>query len=175
MLRSKYAAADTPTYVRMRFAYHGAEYQIKRNPEYRRPAKKGEGYTTNKADAELIFPDGHIVTKNREVTRAVAELLGLDKNRFTQIAMIAQGDFLRLLYAKTEDRSKIFREIFHTKAYQTLQERLKTEAGTLRQNMKHWKRVLISIWKGFSARRLILPPEWKVYGRTGRLFPQGIL
>lgn len=133
MLRSKYASADTPTYVRMTFVYHGAEYRITRNPEYRRPAKKGDGYTTNKADAELVCPDGCIVTKNREVTRAVAELLGLDKNQFTQIAMIAQGDFLRLLYAKTEDRSKIFREIFHTKAYQTLQERLKAEAGALRQ------------------------------------------
>lgn len=133
MLRSKYAAAVTPTYVRMRFVYHGAEYRITRNPEYLRPSKKGEGYTVNKADAELVCPDGRIVTKNREVTRAVAELLGLDKNQFTQIAMIAQGDFLRLLYAKTEDRSKIFREIFHTKAYQTLQERLKAEAGALRQ------------------------------------------
>lgn len=133
MLRSKYAAADTPTYVRMRFAYRGAEYQITRNPEYRRPSRKGEGYTANKADAELIFPDGRVVTKNRDVTKAAAELLGLDKNQFTQIAMIAQGDFLRLLYARTEDRSKIFREIFHTKAYQTLQERLKTEAGALRQ------------------------------------------
>lgn len=133
MLRSKYAAADKPTYVRMRFAYRGAEYLITRNPEYRRPSKKGEGYTINKADAELVCPDGRIVTKNRDVTKAVAGLLGLDKNQFTQIAMIAQGDFLRLLYAKTEDRSKIFREIFHTKAYQTLQERLKAEAGALRQ------------------------------------------
>jgi len=133
MLRSKYAAADTPTYVRMLFSYRGAEYRITRNPEYRRPSRKGEGYTVNKADAELVCPDGRIVTKNREVTRAVTELLGLDKNQFTQIVMIAQGDFLKLLYARTEDRSRIFREIFHTKAYQTLQERLKTEAGALRQ------------------------------------------
>ncbi len=134
MLRSKYASSGTPTFVRMKFAYHDAVYQITRNPEYRRPAKKGEGYTNHKADAELLCPDGRIVTKNREVTRAVTELLGLDKSQFTQIAMIAQGDFLRLLYAKTEERSKIFREIFHTKAYQTLQERLKMEAGGLRQD-----------------------------------------
>lgn len=133
MLRSKYATVTTPTFVRMKFVYHGAVYQISRNPEYRRPAKKGDGYTSHKADAELVCPDGCIVTKNREVTKAVSELLGLDKNQFTQIAMIAQGDFLRLLYAKTEERSKIFREIFHTKAYQTLQERLKAEAGALRQ------------------------------------------
>lgn len=133
MLRSKYAAVDTPTFVRMKFVYRDAIYQITRNPEYRRPAKKGDGYTNHKADAELLYPDGRIVTKNRDVTKAVTELLGLDKNQFTQIAMIAQGDFLRLLYARTEERSKIFREIFHTKAYQTLQERLKAETGALRQ------------------------------------------
>ncbi len=132
MLRSQYAAKETPTFVRMTFSYRGAQYQITRNPEYQRPLKKGEGYTVNKADAELIYPDGHIVTKSRDVTKAVTELLGLDKNQFTQIAMIAQGDFLRLLYAKTEERSKIFREIFHTKAYQVLQEKLKAESGKLR-------------------------------------------
>lgn len=134
MLRSKYAAADTPTFVRMKFTCHDAVYHITRNPEYRRPAKKGNGYTNHKADAEFICPDGRVVAKNREVTKAVTELLGLDKNQFTQIAMIAQGDFLRLLYAKTEERSKIFRDIFHTKAYQTIQERLKAEAGVLRQD-----------------------------------------
>lgn len=133
MLRSQYATEDTPTFIRMKFVYRDAVYRITRNPEYRRRAKKGDGYTNHKADAELICPDGRIVVKNREVTRAVTELLGLDKNQFTQIAMIAQGDFLRLLYAKTEERSKIFREIFHTKAYQILQERLKTEAGALKQ------------------------------------------
>ena len=132
MLRSQYAAKETPTFVRMTFSYRGAQYQITRNPEYQRPLKKGEGYTVNKADAELIYPDGHIVTKSRDVTKAVTELLGLDKNQFTQIAMIAQGDFLRLLYAKTEERSKIFREIFHTKAYQVLQEKLKADSGKLR-------------------------------------------
>ena len=132
MLRSKYARPETPTFVKMTFSYREKEYQITRNPEYLRPLKKGEGYTTNKADAELLYPDGHIVTKSREVTKAVTELLCLDKNQFTQIAMIAQGDFLKLLFAKTEERSKIFREIFHTKAYQTLQEKLKAEAGQLR-------------------------------------------
>ncbi|MCM1253587.1 MAG: SMC family ATPase [Clostridium sp.] len=132
MLRSQYAAKETPTYVKMTFSYHGAEYRITRNPEYQRPLKKGEGYTLNKAEAELVYPDGHMVTKSRDVTKAVTKLLGLDKNQFTQIAMIAQGDFLRLLYAKTEERSKIFREIFHTKAYQALQERLKSESGKLR-------------------------------------------
>ena len=133
MFRSKYAKQDTATYVILRFQYHDQEYEITRSPEYLRPAKRGEGMTLSRAEATLTYPDGHVVTKSKDVTRAVTELLGIDKNQFTQIAMLAQGDFLRLLYAKTEERSKIFREIFHTKAYMALQERLKSEANALRQ------------------------------------------
>ena len=98
-----------------------------------RPSKRGEGTTLSRAEATLTYPDGHVVTKSKDVTRAVTELLGIDKDQFTQIAMLAQGDFLRLLYARTEERSKIFREIFHTRAYQSLQDKLKGEANALRQ------------------------------------------
>lgn len=140
MFRSKYAAPQIPTYVRLDFSYREAVYQITRNPEYARPAKKGGGTTINKAEAELIYPDGHAVTKSREVTRAVTELLGLDKKQFTQIAMIAQGDFLRLLFAKTEERSKIFRDIFHTKAYLVLQERLREETNRLRRECEDYRK-----------------------------------
>lgn len=131
MLRSQYANPGTPTFVEMRFLYRQEEYEIRRNPEYIRPAKKGGGMTTEKADAMLSYPDGRIVTKTKEVTKAIIELIGLDRNQFTQIAMIAQGDFLKLLFAKTEERSKIFREIFDTKKYQILQDRLKAEKNSL--------------------------------------------
>lgn len=132
MFRSKYAKPETPTFVELEFLYHGEIYCVRRNPEYMRPAKKGTGMTAEKADALLTYPNGRIVTKTKEVTKALVELIGLDKNQFTQIAMIAQGDFLKLLLAKTEERSKIFREIFDTKLYQVLQERLKSESGILR-------------------------------------------
>ncbi len=133
MFRSKYAKADTATYVTLCFEYHERQYEITRSPEYMRPAKRGEGMTLSRAEATLTYPDGHIVTRSKEVTKAVTQLLGIDRNQFTQVAMIAQGDFLRLLYAKTEERSKIFREIFHTKTYLFLQERLKNESNALRQ------------------------------------------
>jgi len=131
MLRSKYADPDTPTFVEMVFKYAGKEYKLTRNPEYTRPAKRGEGTTSEKSDAELIYPDGKIVTKSREVTQAVTELMGIDRNQFTQIAMIAQGDFLKLLLAPTEDRKKIFRQIFKTELYSVLQDKLKYESGEL--------------------------------------------
>ena len=136
--RSKYARVDTDTYVTLRFMYHGDEYEITRQPEYMRPSKRGEGMTLNRAEASLTYPDGHVVTKSRDVTAAVVELLGIDRNQFVQIAMIAQGDFQRLLYAKTEERSGIFREIFHTKAYAILQDKLRGESNALRARCEEY-------------------------------------
>ncbi|MDE7245456.1 MAG: SMC family ATPase, partial [Oscillospiraceae bacterium] len=114
MLRSQYASPETPTEVTLVFTYRGQQYTVRRNPKYLRPRKKGEGFTTQNASADLIFPDGRIVTKDREVTAEIEKIMGIDRSQFTQIAMIAQGDFMRLLLAKTEARQDIFRKIFKT-------------------------------------------------------------
>ncbi|MCH4191388.1 MAG: SMC family ATPase [Butyrivibrio sp.] len=128
MFRSKYADDQTPTFVELTFLYHDRIYTVRRNPDYERAKSRGEGVTVQKAEAELLFPDGRpAVTRTRDVTKAVTELIGLDRNQFSQIAMIAQGDFLKLLLAKTEDRSRIFREIFKTGRYQQLQDSLRRE------------------------------------------------
>ena len=148
MFRSKYAEADAETYVTLRFLYHGDEYEITRKPEYMRPAKRGEGMTLSRAEAVLTYPDGHVVTKSRDVTAAVASLLGLERSQFTQIAMIAQGDFLRLLYARTEERSAIFREIFHTKAYAVLQDKLRAESGKLRAQCEEYGKSIAQYREG---------------------------
>ena len=131
MLRSKYAEPATPTEVELVFENGGKTYTVKRNPEYQRPAIRGEGMTLQKADASLTMPDGRIITKLKEVNSALREVVGVDREQFAQIAMIAQGDFLRLLLADTKQRQTIFREIFKTAYYQTLQDRLKGESGAL--------------------------------------------
>lgn len=126
MFRSKYAGSEVPTFVKLTFLYKGKEYTVKRNPEYLRKKERGEGFTSQKAEAELIYPDDRQpVTKTKEVTKAVTELLGLDYNQFTQIAMIAQGDFQKLLLAGTAQRSEIFRQIFHTGIYRDIQMKLR--------------------------------------------------
>lgn len=129
MFRSKYAGEEVPTFVELEFVYREKRYRIRRNPEYLRPKGRGTGYTMQKADAELTFFDGRQpVTRTREVTRAVEELIGLDYRQFTQIAMIAQGDFQKLLLAGTQERGEIFRQIFHTGLYQEVQNRLRDAA-----------------------------------------------
>jgi len=134
MFRSKYAKEDTETFVEMEFEYRNRIYKVRRNPEYMRKSKRGEGMTKQVADAFLEYPDSrNVVTKTKEVTRAVQELIGLNREQFSQVAMIAQGDFLKLLLAKTEDRIKIFRQIFNTAIYKTIQDKLRAEEKSIRE------------------------------------------
>ena len=131
MLRSKYAAPDTPTFVELTFRYRDSTYFVRRSPEYERPARRGGGTVSQKPEAELHLPDGRVIARYRDVTAEITRILGVDKNQFCSIAMIAQGDFLKLLLASTEERQKIFRQIFRTAPYQLLQERLKAESAEL--------------------------------------------
>ena len=131
MLRSKYAAPETPTFVELTFLNGGKTYTVHRNPEYTRPKTRGTGTTVQKADAELTMPDGRVITKARDVTAAVTDIVGVDREQFARIAMIAQGEFRKLLLAQTDERKAIFRQIFHTGQYQALQNRLKEEAAAL--------------------------------------------
>ena len=134
MLRCKYADDKTPTFVELEFEVHGVRYTVRRNPEYQRPKTRGEGMTTEKADATLTYPDTRPpVTKAKDVTAAVQEIIGLDYNQFSQIVLIAQGQFTKLLNASTEERSRIFRKLFRTQRYAQLQERLQAEAAALNQ------------------------------------------
>lgn len=134
MFRSKYADLETPTFVKLTFKYKDNEYVVKRNPEYERASQRGSGVTKQTAGVELTLPDGKVLTKTKEVDTAIKNIMGIDKNQFCQIAMIAQGDFLKLLLAPTRERIEIFRHIFKTKLYSDLQNKLKQEASSLDNN-----------------------------------------
>ena len=131
MLRSKYTTDGTPTFVKLTFSYGDKTYTVKRSPEYERPAKKGGGTVVQKAEVELTKPDGTVITKLREADREICEIMRITREQFMQISMIAQGAFLKLLHASTEERVKIFREIFNTGKYEQLTERLKAESRRL--------------------------------------------
>lgn len=152
MLRSRYAEPDTPTEVKLVFAYRNKEYEIRRNPTYQRPKLRGEGMTQENASAELRLPGGEILTRTGEVDEKIREILGMTRDQFMQIAMIAQGDFLKLLLAKTEERRKIFSSIFRTGRYARLEERLKQET---RQARKTYDDLMREI--GFEQERARLP------------------
>lgn len=131
MFRSKYAAPETPTFVELTFRYARQQYTVRRVPDYERPAKRGTGMVKQQQEAELHCPDGTVVTRTREVNAAIESIMGISRNQFTQIAMIAQGDFRKLLLADTGERIQIFRKLFRTERYSTLQEQLKVQTNEL--------------------------------------------
>lgn len=131
MFRSKYADAKTPTFVRLEFEYDGKVYEIERNPAYERPKERGEGTTLQNANATLTTQDGTPISGLKNVDARIYDILGIDRTQFSQIAMIAQGDFMKLLFSKTDERQKIFRKIFKTDLYVRLQDALKKDANEL--------------------------------------------
>lgn len=138
LFRCLNAKPETPTEVDLTFAYDGKEYRICRNPEYERPAKRGSGTTKEAAAVTFYYPDetGRVseisrsVSKEKDVTEAVKSVMGgLDKDQFSQIAMIAQGDFMKILLEETKDRRATFRKIFKTENFEKLQKKISEEAS----------------------------------------------
>jgi exonuclease SbcC len=155
MMRSQYAKDDNRTYVEMKFIYNGEIYQINRSPRQNRISKKknkdGEyTITVDQPNVELILPDGMpYMGKMKETNQKIIEIVGLDVNQFTQIAMIAQGDFLKLLHAPSKERKEIFTKIFNTRIYWRIEDELKTRTkamyGMLEDNRKDIERELRDI------------------------------
>ena len=148
MLRSKYVKPEDPTYVELTFAYDGKEYTVRRNPEYERAKTRGTGTTRQAAEAALTFPDGSVVTRLKEVDKAIHEIIGLTREQFSQVSMISQGDFRRLLQSDTRERQKIFRDIFGTGLFVSLQIQLKERASSLREEKEQTQRSIQQYMSG---------------------------
>ena len=159
MFRSKYADLKTETYVELLFECNGKQYRVRRSPAYERAKKRGEGTTNSLAEAELEFFDGRpIVTKVELVTKEVEKIIGLSKTQFSQIAMIAQGQFRELLVAETKERREIFRHIFETGNYDKLQQKVSDECKELSDNIKIQRRSIEE-----ETHRIMVDPEDKLH------------
>lgn len=149
MFRSLYVSLQDQTYVELRFSFQQKIYKLRRNPAYERTALRGKGVTMEKADA-VLESDGEILANGyEEVTRYISALIGLDGDQYRQIALLAQGDFQRMLFASTKEREKIFRQLFHTQRFADLQEQLKAMQSEneekLRKHREQQKTILNSI------------------------------
>lgn len=135
--RSDYAAAEAETYVEFFFEHRGREYRIKRAPEYERRKLRGEGTTKQAAYAEFECAEtGELITRIDAVNARVGELTGLSRSQFAQTVMIAQGDFLKILNAKSEDRKRLFQKLFDTEVFAGIQQRLKDMNGECAQEVE---------------------------------------
>ena len=135
-LRSDFAAPDAQTFVQLEFVHRGKTYTLKRNPAYERPKLRGSGTVKEKPDALLTRPGEPPVQGVRQVNTAVRELLGIDCAQFKQVGMIAQGEFMKLLNASTDEREGILRQVFATQKYQNLTNALQAAAGEAREACK---------------------------------------
>lgn len=184
MMRSHYADEESETYVELEFCYRNEIYKIRRNPEYLRLGKRkyadgSNRYVKETAKVELTLPDGNVFTgKKKETDAKIVEIMGVDADQFTQISMIAQGDFLKLLHAESKERRKIFSRIFHTRYYFLVQERLKKQASDLYYQLqngiedtkKEMDRVELPDDKGIVARwKEIMKQEVTSYEETVEL------
>lgn len=151
MMRSKYADVGTPTEVELLFECGGKEYTVRRNPEYERPSKKGGGTTLQRAEASLTIEGGEVISKRMEVDERVHEIIGVSREEFTQIAMIAQGDFLKLLLASTQERQKIFRQIFKTARYEELQRCLQERCSEIKRDFDFANQAMLQLLSGIAC------------------------
>lgn len=149
--RSDFAEEEEETYVELTFLHHNREYRIIRNPSYQRTKKRGSGTTEQKNNATLILPDGRVISGYAQVTQAVTDLLGIDWRQYKQISMLAQGEFLQLLTAGSDERGMIFRKVFGTNSYAVLQMKLKEMAGKLRRQCEETDRGILQYLSGIAV------------------------
>ena len=133
-LRSHFADDNTETYVELEFELRGEKYTVNRVPKQKKKKARGEAYTEKSADATLTLPDGKVITKVKNVTDKIIEILGITREQFKQIVMLAQGEFKKLLLADSVEREGIFRKIFNTYDFEKIQAELKDKAANLSKN-----------------------------------------
>ncbi len=126
--RSDYASNDTPTFVTLRFRHRAETWRITRNPEYVRKKQRGEGTVSVAAKAELLNEDTMEEWSGlNQVDEKIQEIIGLTQDQFSRTTMIAQGDFLKILNAKSIERKELFQKLFGTEQFARFQLRLKDE------------------------------------------------
>ena len=143
-MRSDFAGPEEETWVELTFSHLGKLYRIRRNPKYDRAKKSGTGMTSQSANAQLDTPD-KVYTGYNPVTEQVELLLGINYRQFKQIAMLAQGEFLRLLLADSKERGDIFRKVFHTEQYAGLQAVLKQEMLQSKRRREEQQQILLHL------------------------------
>lgn len=139
-LRSDFADFQTPTEVELWFSVREKKYYVKRTPEYIRPKKRGEGFVKSDSSAEIILSKDKTITGVTQVTKEVENILGITKEQFKQLVMIPQGEFKRLLNAKSDEKEEIFRKIFGTEAFQDIQNQIKQKSIKLERSIKQVQR-----------------------------------
>lgn len=159
-LRSDFAENSRLTFVELDFELRGEVYHIKRIPQQLRPKVKGEGFTNQGSEAELVLPNGKVRTGTNNVTNKITELLGINKDQFKQIVMLPQGEFKKLLLADSREREVIFRKIFGTYAYEKIQSVLSDKSKVLYKELEKSKDKVLTNVKNIKSDEPIVVDDY---------------
>lgn len=164
-MRSGFSSPDVETSVTLTFRYRKGIYTVTRSPRYDRPKRRGEGLSTHPATAELLLPDGSVITSVRGVNEKLYEIIGLTAQQFSQVAMIAQGDFQKLLLAESKERQKIFTTLFATGNFAQFTDRLRARESEAREEKEQLTREILlqreQVTLPESVRARVSDEEWQ--------------
>ncbi len=138
-MRCDLASAEQLCEVHFEFELNGQNFKIRRVPEQQRPKSRGDGFTEQKPEAQLLelLADGteklHVASKVSEATREIENMTGLSVDQFRQVMILPQGKFRQLLLAESAEREKIFSKLFQTRIYKQLENQLKEQAAGVRR------------------------------------------
>lgn len=150
-LKSQHSPDDETCYVRYRFEAAGHEYEVYRTPKQNRYSKRIKGLRLVPESSELTIDRKEVLTGNQNVNEKIVEVLGIDREQFRQIVMLAQGDFMRLLSSDSKDKEKILRRVFSTERLYRFTERLREYALDIRRQQEDNLRLLQSVARSLSC------------------------
>ncbi|MFD3494795.1 AAA family ATPase [Streptomyces sp. NPDC058690] len=190
-LRSDHAPVGLPTEVRLELTVGGRRLEITRRPAQPRPKKKGDGFTTEKAQSWLREYDPEngwqaLSRSHQEIGEEITQLIGMSRDQFCQVVLLPQGDFARFLRADAEARGKLLGRLFDTRRFAAVEERLTELRRTAETQVKAGDEQILAIAQriaqaaGPAAGELPLPDaqpgepglsdgvlEWSAVARSG--------
>ena len=140
VLQSQYVSAAEEPFVELVFSDKGKTYTVKRVPRHLKLLTKGAGKGRDTRETSgslsLFMPDGSLYPP-KESDGKIREIVGLTKDQFMQVAMIAQGEFMTLIRSKSDDKREIFRKLFGTGIYRDIIDELADRKRQLEKELEN--------------------------------------
>jgi exonuclease SbcC len=162
-LKSHHAAAQARPEVTLEFSVRDRRFLVRRTPEWTRPKRRGEGFTTENASATLVertSGEDHLLSSRaQEVGHFIGDLIGMQATQFVQVAMLPQGDFQRFLRASSQDRHDVLQHLFRTDRYARIEEWVHDHSRGLKERSLTEQHTVLRVLDTIADRTGVQLPE----------------
>ena len=139
-LRSDHAEPGQEPAVTCEFSAQGRRFEVTRSPAWEKPSTRGKsGFTVQQAKTLLRERVGGAwvekSARNDEAGAEIMALLGMDREQFTRVVMLPQGDFAAFLRSKAADRLDLLQKLFGTQRFEALEQELSRQAAAAREDV----------------------------------------